>query len=381
MLVHIKKRVKGGVDGAKGGEEEGNVLKYLLYLRLLCVHPILVAGNGGSGGGTDKKDEDEDDDEDIFGSKDRKNRYSKLEDSGKLSVLMELLVSSGIVADDRVTAADADTSSIFVDVDTVEGIMDIEDEENEKPGEEGEDGQEENKEEVEEDEVVDGGALDAVRKRRDGKPNKCLIFAQHTKALDVVEEYLFRPHLPSLNYLRLDGRKPANKRFEISEAFNRDDDIRVLLLTTKIGGLGLNLTGANVVIFLEHDYNPVNDLQAMDRAHRIGQKECVSVYRLVTRNSIDERIMASQRAKVAMGDAIVTSDNSSMFAMGTERLLDLFDLEEVEEVGNAGVEEGVVDELWAGMKDEDRIVEEERGDFDHLNVESFMDEREESVKG
>ena len=70
--------------------------------------------------------------------------------------------------------------------------------------------------------------------------------------------------------------------------------IQVLIfyyLTTHIGGLGLNLTGADTVIFVEHDWNPSKDLQAMDRAHRIGQKKVVNVYRLITRNTIEEKIM------------------------------------------------------------------------------------------
>ena len=73
--------------------------------------------------------------------------------------------------------------------------------------------------------------------------------------------------------------------------FNADPTIDVLLLTTSIGGLGLNLTGADTVIFVEHDWNPAKDIQAMDRAHRIGQKRVVNVYRLITRGTLEEKIM------------------------------------------------------------------------------------------
>lgn len=73
--------------------------------------------------------------------------------------------------------------------------------------------------------------------------------------------------------------------------FNSDPSIDVLLLTTQVGGLGLNLTGADTVIFVEHDWNPMKDLQAMDRAHRIGQRKVVNVYRLITRSTLEEKIM------------------------------------------------------------------------------------------
>ena len=79
--------------------------------------------------------------------------------------------------------------------------------------------------------------------------------------------------MPNVSYLRMDGSVPTNDRHSIVVKFNSDPTIDVLLLTTQVGGLGLNLTGADTVIFMEHDWNPMKDLQAMDRAHRIGQKK------------------------------------------------------------------------------------------------------------
>lgn len=93
----------------------------------------------------------------------------------------------------------------------------------------------------------------------------------------------------------------------------------------QVGGLGLNLTGADTVIFVEHDWNPMKDLQAMDRAHRIGQKKVVNVYRLITRKSLEEKIMGLQKFKILTANTIVSSENSSMETMGTESLFDLFD--------------------------------------------------------
>ena len=121
--------------------------------------------------------------------------------------------------------------------------------------------------------------------------HRVLIFCQMKQMLDIIETDLFRPLMPSVTYMRLDGTTDANKRHAIVETFNADPSIDCLLLTTHIGGLGLTLTGADTVIFVEHDWNPMKDLQAMDRAHRLGQKKVVNVYRLITKGTLEEKIM------------------------------------------------------------------------------------------
>lgn len=88
----------------------------------------------------------------------------------------------------------------------------------------------------------------------------------------------------------------------------------------------MNLTGADTVIFVEHDWNPMKDLQAMDRAHRIGQKKVVNVYRLITRKSLEEKIMGLQKFKLLTANTIVNDQNASMDTMATEHLFDLFTL-------------------------------------------------------
>ncbi len=121
--------------------------------------------------------------------------------------------------------------------------------------------------------------------------HRVLIFCQMKQMLDIVENVLFKKHMPSVTYMRLDGGTDANKRHAVVQTFNSDPSIDCLLLTTHVGGLGLTLTGADTVIFVEHDWNPMKDLQAMDRAHRIGQKKVVNVYRLITKGTLEERIM------------------------------------------------------------------------------------------
>jgi len=91
--------------------------------------------------------------------------------------------------------------------------------------------------------------------------------------------------------LKLLSTHSSKQRMEIVNQFNHDETCRVLILTTSVGGLGLNLIGADTVIFAEHDWNPMKDAQAIDRAHRIGQMKSVSVYRLITEGTIEEKIM------------------------------------------------------------------------------------------
>ena len=131
-----------------------------------------------------------------------------------------------------------------------------------------------------------------------------------------------RSHLPSVTYLRLDGSVPANMRHSIVSKFNNDPSIDLLLLSTSVGGLGLNLTGADTVIFVEHDWNPMKDLQAMDRAHRIGQKKVVNVYRLITRNTLEEKIMSLQQFKIHTAKSVISDDNSSLASMQTDQVVE-----------------------------------------------------------
>ncbi|XP_061399737.1 TATA-binding protein-associated factor 172 [Musca vetustissima] len=158
--------------------------------------------------------------------------------------------------------------------------------------------------------------------------HRALIFCQLKAMLDIVEKDLLKKHLPSVTYLRLDGSVQASLRQDIVHNFNTDPSIDVLLLTTQVGGLGLNLTGADTVIFVEHDWNPMKDLQAMDRAHRIGQKKVVNVYRLITRKSLEEKIMCLQKFKLLTANTVVSSENASLDTMGTGQIFDLFNLNE-----------------------------------------------------
>ncbi|EFA08205.1 TATA-binding protein-associated factor 172-like Protein [Tribolium castaneum] len=166
--------------------------------------------------------------------------------------------------------------------------------------------------------------------------HRALVFCQLKAMLDIIEKDLFKKHMPGVTYLRLDGSIPPSQRHSVVTRFNNDPSIDVLLLTTQVGGLGLNLTGADTVIFVEHDWNPMKDLQAMDRAHRIGQRKVVNVYRLITRATLEEKIMGLQKFKVQTVNTIISGNNSKLETMGTDQLLDLFSHKPSNAGSNAG---------------------------------------------
>lgn len=162
-----------------------------------------------------------------------------------------------------------------------------------------------------------------------GAGHRVLIFSQLKSVLDLVEDELLGPagELGGVSWLRLDGGVAPTARFDVVRKFNADPSIDVLLLTTHVGGLGLNLTSADTVVFLEHDWNPQKDLQAMDRAHRLGQKRTVNVFRLLTKGTLEEKVMSLQRFKLDVANAVVNSDNMSLAAMDTGQMLELFTAE------------------------------------------------------
>lgn len=212
--------------------------------------------------------------------------------------------------------------------------------------------------------------------------HRALIFCQLKDMLDIVEDELFKKQMPSVTYMRLDGRTDPRNRQAIVRKFNEDPSIDVLLLTTKVGGLGLNLTGADTVIFVEHDWNPMNDLQAMDRAHRLGQKKVVNVYRLITKSTLEEKIMGLQKFKMNIASTIVNQQNAGLSTMDTNQLLDLFDVNEAAtKIDNGGAEEkkdkNVQDDLTGGLIPTDAVGElgqlwDESQYEDEYNLDNFI---------
>ena len=138
--------------------------------------------------------------------------------------------------------------------------------------------------------VTDSGKLakldQLLRDLKEGG-HRVLLYFQMTKMIDLMEEYLTHRNY---KYLRLDGSTKLEDRRDTVHDFQTRPDIFIFLLSTRAGGLGINLTSADTVIFYDSDWNPTIDSQAMDRAHRLGQTKQVTVYRMITRGTIEERI-------------------------------------------------------------------------------------------
>jgi hypothetical protein len=134
---------------------------------------------------------------------------------------------------------------------------------------------------------------------------KALVFSQFTGLLDLLEPHLQQRGLP---FERLDGK--TRRRPERIARFQQDPDCRVFLISLKAGGFGLNLTAASYVFVLDPWWNPAAEMQAIDRAHRIGQQRTVHAYRLVCRGTVEERVLELQQRKQALCEAILGNERS-----------------------------------------------------------------------
>lgn len=186
--------------------------------------------------------------------------------------------------------------------------------------------------------------------------HRTLLFSQTRQMLDILERFVRR--LPNVQYRRMDGGTPIGIRQTLVDEFNNTASIDLFLLTTRVGGLGINLTGANRVIIFDPDWNPSTDVQARERAWRLGQKREVTIYRLMTSGTIEEKIYHRQIFKQFLTNKILRDPKQRRFFKMND-LHDLFSLagREVE-----GTETG---EMFAGT--EMRVEEKKkkmRGDDD-----------------
>ena len=148
---------------------------------------------------------------------------------------------------------------------------------------------------------------------------KILLFSQFRAMLSIICNWL---DTQSFKYLYLDGT--TKNRQELVDKFNSDDEQRLFVISLKAGGTGLNLTGADTVIIYDPWWNPAVESQAVDRAHRIGQTKKVSVYRLVTEDSIEQKIMDLKRKKAQIVDALVNNNGLSSLSLTKKDLENFF---------------------------------------------------------
>lgn len=154
--------------------------------------------------------------------------------------------------------------------------------------------------------VYDSGKLQRLTvllRDLQAKGSRCLIFTQMTYALDILERFL---NLLGLTYLRLDGSTSPERRQFVTTEFNHPESkYQCMILSSRAGGVGLNLTGASSVIFYDLDWNPQMDKQCMDRAHRIGQVRDVEVFKMVSEKTVEENILRRANQKSLLDQAVI----------------------------------------------------------------------------
>ncbi|XP_055387914.1 ATP-dependent helicase brm isoform X2 [Condylostylus longicornis] len=202
--------------------------------------------------------------------------------------------------------------------------------------------------------------LDRILPKLKVTGHRVLLFCQMTQCMTIIEDYL---SWRQFGYLRLDGTTKSDDRGDLLKKFNaKDSEYFIFLLSTRAGGLGLNLQSADTVVIFDSDWNPHQDLQAQDRAHRIGQRNEVRVLRLMTVNSVEERILAAARYKLNMDEKVIQAGMFDQKSTGNERqqfLQSILHQEEAdEEEENEVPDDEVVNMMIARNEDELKLFGE-----------------------
>ncbi|KAF2261179.1 hypothetical protein CC78DRAFT_362667 [Lojkania enalia] len=213
--------------------------------------------------------------------------------------------------------------------------------------------------------------LDRILPKFKATGHRVLIFFQMTQIMNIMEDYL---RLRGLAYLRLDGATKADDRSDLLKLFNAPNSpYFCFLLSTRAGGLGLNLQTADTVIIYDSDWNPHQDLQAQDRAHRIGQKNEVRILRLITSNSVEEKILERANFKLDMDGKVIQAGKFDNKSTNEEReaMLRIM-LESAEAAENLEQEEMDDDDLNLIMMRSDEELELfQRMDQERLKTDSY----------
>ena len=152
--------------------------------------------------------------------------------------------------------------------------------------------------------------------------HKMLIFSGYTSMFEIIEQSLKKE---GINYLKLTGKTSVKDRFDLIEKFNNDENVKVFLISLKAGGTGINLTSADMVIHYDPWWNLSVENQATDRTHRIGQTKKVQVYKLITKNSIEEKIYDLQQRKKELIDNMLSTDTKFINKLSKEDIMGLFE--------------------------------------------------------
>ena len=200
--------------------------------------------------------------------------------------------------------------------------------------------------------------IDRILPKLKATGHRVLMFCQMTQCMTIIEDYF---NFKGFKFLRLDGMTKSDDRADMLKEFNaKESEYFIFLLSTRAGGLGLNLQTADTVVIFDSDWNPHQDLQAQDRAHRIGQKNEVRVLRLMTVNSVEERILAAARYKLNMDEKVIQAGRFNNHSTGSERqqlLQSILRADEEEEEENEAPDDEVVNQMIARSEDEFEIFQ------------------------
>jgi len=151
--------------------------------------------------------------------------------------------------------------------------------------------------------------------------HKILIFSTYTSMFEIMEQQLKEQKIP---YYKLTGSTKVDERIKMVDEFNTNQNIKVFLISLKAGGTGLNLTGADMVIHYDPWWNLSAENQATDRAYRIGQKNNVQVYKLITKNSIEEKIYELQMKKAELAENMLSTQTKFINKLSKDEIMKLF---------------------------------------------------------
>ena len=152
--------------------------------------------------------------------------------------------------------------------------------------------------------------------------HKILLFSGYTSMFEIIEKELKKKNI---SYFKLTGATKVEERIKLVDKFNSSSEVKLFLISLKAGGTGLNLTGADMVIHYDPWWNLSTENQATDRAYRIGQKNNVQVYKLITKNSIEEKIYELQQKKSMLIDNVLDTKTSFINKLSKEEIMDLFE--------------------------------------------------------
>lgn len=219
--------------------------------------------------------------------------------------------------------------------------------------------------------------LDKLLKKFQREGSRVLIFSQMSRLLDILEDYCsFREY----EYCRIDGQTDHADRINSIDEYNKPDSSKfVFLLTTRAGGLGINLNTADVVILFDSDWNPQADLQAMDRAHRIGQLKQVKVFRFITENAIEEKVIERAAQKLRLDQLVIQQGrnstsigNQSKKAASKDELLDMIQHGAANMFSNDEQKSGESDDIDAILASSESKTEELNKRYQKLDLSALQ---------